>query len=331
MDAIKDTISRASKYKRLYMKNEEAVKQQLFLPLLEALGWDTKNPSEVVPEDKTEMGRADYALKIRGKTIAYVEVKKLEINIFTNKKPLQQLGSYCYARGVRYGILTNGVQWLLMKAYEEGKDINERILFQINLEEEELELVLHKMTLLDKNRLPYAEEILMLLKSLKSILESLESKGIPRETAIKFASLDLSESESSKTIPVKLPESAILIENVSDPTYKKVVESYVYWNDKWIPLSQNPPSWKNTVAEYAKFLVSSGLALPEFPPYISTNKQLLRKYDVPGKTSIKVGKWYVYVWLEAKESLQILKKLWESSGVPLAVVLTDAPRRGSRK
>jgi len=53
----------------------------LIFEILEALGWNIKNPEEVRPEDKTGMGRADYALVIDGKIVAYLEAKKLAIDV----------------------------------------------------------------------------------------------------------------------------------------------------------------------------------------------------------------------------------------------------------
>ncbi|WP_297521602.1 hypothetical protein [Thermococcus sp.] len=99
--AIERVKSKVSKHSEFHSKNEEAVKQQLIFEILESLGWDIKNPDEVRPEDKTGMGRADYALILNGSVVAYLEAKKLSIDIVNDPNPLKQLGKYCYDRGVK--------------------------------------------------------------------------------------------------------------------------------------------------------------------------------------------------------------------------------------
>lgn len=74
---VQKILKRVSKHRRLYEQIEEAVKQQILTEIFEALGWNWKNPEEVRPEEKTSSGRADYALIIEGKPIAFVEASPL--------------------------------------------------------------------------------------------------------------------------------------------------------------------------------------------------------------------------------------------------------------
>ncbi len=94
--AIERVRSKVNAHHPYYSRNEEAVKQQLVFEIFEVLGWNVKNPDEVRPEDKTGMGRADYALVINGEMVAYIEAKKLSVDIVRDPSPLKQLGKYCY-------------------------------------------------------------------------------------------------------------------------------------------------------------------------------------------------------------------------------------------
>ena len=46
----------------MFRQNEALTRYALVDPLLRALGWDTENPTVVIPEFSTGEGRADYAL-----------------------------------------------------------------------------------------------------------------------------------------------------------------------------------------------------------------------------------------------------------------------------
>jgi predicted type IV restriction endonuclease len=56
--------------------NEERVKITFVLPFLEALGWNPRT-DEILPEQNTLIGRADFGLRLGGRTKIYVEMKKL--------------------------------------------------------------------------------------------------------------------------------------------------------------------------------------------------------------------------------------------------------------
>jgi type I restriction-modification system DNA methylase subunit len=65
---IKDKVSQFS---------EADVGSKFILPLLEALGWDTKNIDEVKEQKRTLTGPADYSLNVRKTPKVIVEIKKL--------------------------------------------------------------------------------------------------------------------------------------------------------------------------------------------------------------------------------------------------------------
>lgn len=60
--------------------NEERVKIAFVLPLLEALGWNPRT-DEVLPEQATLTGRADFGLRVGGRTKIFVEMKSFIKNL----------------------------------------------------------------------------------------------------------------------------------------------------------------------------------------------------------------------------------------------------------
>jgi predicted type IV restriction endonuclease len=98
-------------------KGEQATKQSLVLPMLDALGYDIWNPAEVCPEYD-----ADFAIKKAGQkekvdvaifllllARIYIEIKSIDEILDGHEG---QLARYFNAtRTVTLGILTNGIEW----------------------------------------------------------------------------------------------------------------------------------------------------------------------------------------------------------------------------
>jgi len=98
-------------------RGEEATKQALILPMLDALGYDIWNPTEVCPEFEADfavkkMGqkeKVDLAISVNGVPKIYVEVKSIETSLDGHEG---QLARYFNAtKTVALGILTNGSEW----------------------------------------------------------------------------------------------------------------------------------------------------------------------------------------------------------------------------
>ena len=98
-----------------YLKPIETRTRQLLIdPMLEALGWDVRNPAQVHLEYKGTSGKPDYALVSHGNVIALIEAKKLR------EKPSrigsQQLVKYATDESLtslKHVVWTNGDYWWL--------------------------------------------------------------------------------------------------------------------------------------------------------------------------------------------------------------------------
>jgi hypothetical protein len=100
--------------KPLHDLNEEAVKQAIVVPLLEAGGWNSRRvKSEFVTEyGVTSAGneRVDYSLRIASSNRVCVEAKNASEDLHGHSR---QLLDYCRSASdaPHIGVLTNGRQW----------------------------------------------------------------------------------------------------------------------------------------------------------------------------------------------------------------------------
>lgn len=91
--------------------NEEMTKQALILPMIEAWGYDTRNPSEVMAEYPVTLanggnGRADYVIMRNGRPAIVIECKAA--NVTVDESVSDQMREYATALGATVGVATNG-------------------------------------------------------------------------------------------------------------------------------------------------------------------------------------------------------------------------------
>jgi hypothetical protein len=163
------------KFRPLYEQSEMAVREQIVNPILKGLGWDPEKPEDVQPNVSTEDGVPDYSLIKNGKTILFVEAKKLSVEI-ERREFISQLGKYCYSEGKKYGVLTNGSLWVLFRSFEEGTTLNERIVWKTDIENEERTVVLRKIKTLSKTNIEHIEVLVKKVQILDKIWQSLLDK-----------------------------------------------------------------------------------------------------------------------------------------------------------
>ncbi len=133
----------------IFERSEEQVKISLVVPILELLGWNIKNPLEVLFENPTVTGgRMDIVLKKDNKSVFLIEVKNLSQTL-TNH--LLQLGRYLYEQGISYGAITNGKEWIFFEAFAEGTTLKERILVNLDLCDETTLKVIPILSCISKN------------------------------------------------------------------------------------------------------------------------------------------------------------------------------------
>jgi predicted type IV restriction endonuclease len=107
-DAIRTIAAKVPKYRDRTI-GEQNTKASLIEPILEALGWDIRDPDEVHREFRpiSRDSPVDYALKLIRKPRLFVEAKGLGEDLGDRKWVTQVLG-YAVVAGVEWCVLTDG-------------------------------------------------------------------------------------------------------------------------------------------------------------------------------------------------------------------------------
>jgi len=104
--------------------------------LLQALGWDVRDPDEVELECPTIDGKSvDYALKIDRRPVLFVEAKPLN-DPLTDVKSITQVVGYAANAGVEWCVLTNGVTYKVYHSTEKA-EAPEKLLFEVSIDPKE--------------------------------------------------------------------------------------------------------------------------------------------------------------------------------------------------
>lgn len=107
-------------------------------PLLQAMGWDVRDPDEVQLEYPTIDGRSvDYAPKINRKPVLFIEAKPLN-DPLTDVKFITQVVGYAANAGVEWCILTNGVTYKVYRSTEKA-EAPDKLLFEVSIDPKESE------------------------------------------------------------------------------------------------------------------------------------------------------------------------------------------------
>lgn len=120
------------------LQTEEATKNALVMPFLNALGYDVFNPLEVVPEyiadsrlKKDE--KVDYAILKDTKPIILIECKRVDNDKLDIKKHGGQLFKYFTASKAKFIIFTNGIVYKFFSDIEETNILDKDPFFTFNL------------------------------------------------------------------------------------------------------------------------------------------------------------------------------------------------------
>ena len=129
LNLIESLRKRITDHDALLRGSEALTRYVLVDPLLRCLGWDTEDPTHVVPEYKIPSEpthAADYAL-FAGADIprVIVEVKRLGHAAYSNAAS-QALG-YCMHDGFNCFVVTDGQRWAVYETLKEGNLANKQI------------------------------------------------------------------------------------------------------------------------------------------------------------------------------------------------------------
>ncbi len=134
-DQISTIAERAATQANL-LKTEEATKNALVMPLLQALGYNVFDPTEVVPEFICDVGtkkgeKVDYAIFQDGKPIMLIECKHAGGDLSLSHAG--QLLRYFHVTEARIGVLTNGLVYRFFTDLDKSNKMDERPFLELDL------------------------------------------------------------------------------------------------------------------------------------------------------------------------------------------------------
>lgn len=133
-DVIKQLSERIDKLKE-NLQTEEATKNALIMPMLQALGYDVFNPLEVMPEFICDIGtkkgeKIDYAIMSNNEPILLIECKHWNQALTLHDN---QLLRYFHVSKAKFGLLTNGIVYRFYTDLETPNKMDEKPFLEINL------------------------------------------------------------------------------------------------------------------------------------------------------------------------------------------------------
>ncbi|MCY4578156.1 MAG: type I restriction endonuclease [Chloroflexi bacterium] len=117
LELVETLRKRIDEHGAALRQNEMRTRYSLIDPLLSGLGWNISDPSEVVIEDGSGEGRADYALQVDGRPSMIIEAKRLGLGVSDGRR---QAINYAMdpERAARYFGVTDGNQWEIYDTHQ---------------------------------------------------------------------------------------------------------------------------------------------------------------------------------------------------------------------
>jgi hypothetical protein len=135
IDQLRALSTRINATKDL-IQTEEATKNAMVMPFIQALGYNVFDPTEVTPELCADVGlkkgeKVDYAILRDGKPIILFECKKSGGDLNINHAG--QLFRYFHVTAARFGVLTNGLLYRFFTDLEQPNKMDEKPFFEFNI------------------------------------------------------------------------------------------------------------------------------------------------------------------------------------------------------
>lgn len=119
-----------------HLATEEATKNALVMPFINALGYNIFDPTEVIPEFTADVGtkkgeKVDYVIKRDGKLAILVECKPAGAKLCLNHA--SQLFRYFSVTEARFAILTNGIDYQIYTDIEAPNKMDDKPFFEFSM------------------------------------------------------------------------------------------------------------------------------------------------------------------------------------------------------
>lgn len=189
VDIIAQLIDRVEKMKP-QLQTEEATKNALIMPFIQALGYDVFNPSEVIPEFTSDVGikkgeKVDYAIMQNDRLVMLIECKGVNDKLSNHDS---QLIRYFHTSDAKFAILTNGQIFKFYTDLEDHNKLDDKPFFEIDLlnikEQQIAELKKFHKSNFDIDKIISTASELKYTNAIKVILN--EESEEPSESFVKF-------------------------------------------------------------------------------------------------------------------------------------------------
>ncbi len=195
IDQLRSLATRIASTKDL-IQTEEATKNAMVMPFIQALGYNVFDPLEVTPELVADVGtkkgeKVDYAILMNGKPIILFECKKCGADLNINHA--SQLFRYFHVTEARFGILTNGLTYRFFTDLEQPNKMDEKPFLEFNLldfkEQEVEELKKFAKAAFDVDKILTTANELKYTRAIQNLLA--EWMVNPSEDFVRLVSADL--------------------------------------------------------------------------------------------------------------------------------------------
>ena len=117
------------------INTEESTKHAFVLPFINILGYDSFNPTEVVPEFTADLGlkkgeKVDYAIFQNGDPIIIIECKNWKEKLTIHNS---QLFRYFHVTKTRFALLTNGIHYQFFTDLDQVNKMDEKPFFEFDI------------------------------------------------------------------------------------------------------------------------------------------------------------------------------------------------------
>lgn len=118
------------------VQTEEATKNAMIMPFIQALGYNVFDPLEVTPELVSDVGtkkgeKVDYAILKDGNPVMLFECKKCGADLNINHA--SQLFRYFHVTEARFGVLTNGLTYRFFTDLDQPNKMDEKPFLEFNI------------------------------------------------------------------------------------------------------------------------------------------------------------------------------------------------------
>lgn len=184
---------------------EESTKHAFVLPFINALGYDSFNPTEVVPEFTADLGlkkgeKVDYAIFQNDLPILIIECKhwQQDLNIHNS-----QLFRYFHTTKTRFSLLTNGIQYRFYTDLEQPNKMDEKPFLEFDITKVK-DNVIHEILKFHKSNF----DVDKIVDNASSLKYTKEIKKCISEEFVK-PSFDFSKLFASKVYSGRLTEKVM--------------------------------------------------------------------------------------------------------------------------